>query len=415
VRSVIAGADVSGTYHNVGITAEQELKTYITGPATAFGAIQIGEPVPVIQTDFIYNINTDLFDTSNSYGGGTVTTSNSICSIATGTTAGWKGGDLRTKKRIRYRPGQGLEVLFSATFTSPLANSYQKAGVGEIGQDGFWFVYEETNFGILHTKNTSNTFIDQSNWNIDVMDGSSSVSNPSGITLDPTKGNVYKIQYQWLGYGAITFLIEHPETGGFTPVHRIEYANANTAPSILNPSLQISFATESSPAVTTDIVVKTSSIAAFVQGPVIPIGPTNSIDNTKTIAASTLTNILTIQNKSTYQSLTNVIPIILQTISIGTDLSKVGIIRVIKNATLGGTPSYTDISTNTSVVSYDVAGTTVTGGTTILTYNLGKTDGATAIIKELGLELDPGDTLTFAAYSTGTGDVAASVTWLEDM
>jgi len=74
-----------------------------------------------------------------------------------------------------------------------------------------------------------------STWNADKFDGTST----SGITLDPTKGNVYQIKYQWLGFGMIRFFVENPETGKFALVHKIKYANANTEPSIDDPSLPL--------------------------------------------------------------------------------------------------------------------------------------------------------------------------------
>ena len=43
------------------------------------------------------------------------------------------------------------------------------------------------------------------------MDG----TGPSKQTLDPEFGNVFKIQYQWLGFGAIIFSIENSVTGDF--------------------------------------------------------------------------------------------------------------------------------------------------------------------------------------------------------
>ncbi len=49
--------------------------------------------------------------------------------------------------------------------------------------------------------------------------------------LSPTKGNVYKMQYQYLGFGQLRFFIEDQQTGGFILVHTIDYANRNTVPS----------------------------------------------------------------------------------------------------------------------------------------------------------------------------------------
>ena len=43
----------------------------------------------------------------------------------------------------------------------------------------------------------TNTFITSGSFNIDKLDG----SGPSGMVLDPQKGNAYQIGYQYLGFG----------------------------------------------------------------------------------------------------------------------------------------------------------------------------------------------------------------------
>ena len=90
--------------------------------------------------------------------------------------------------------------------------------------------------------------------------------------------------------------------------------------------------------------------------------------------------------------------------------------QLIKNTTLGGTPSYTDISTNTSVVDYDTAGTTVSGGQIIDFGTL----GATGTASESGsattdILVLPGDTLTIAVRATATTtDATVAIRWVED-
>ncbi|NBP02988.1 MAG: hypothetical protein EBU90_23325 [Proteobacteria bacterium] len=66
------------------------------------------------------------------------------------------------------------------------------------------------------------TFITQSLWNIDTMDG----NGASRTNIDTSKGNIYGIGYQYLGFGDPVFSIENPETGLLTDVHRIQTANA---------------------------------------------------------------------------------------------------------------------------------------------------------------------------------------------
>ena len=77
------------------------------------------------------------------------------------------------------------------------------------------------------------TWVAQADWNGDKMDG----TGVSGMTLDPTKGNVYKIQFQYLGYGAQEFFIEDQLTGYLQLVHTFKYTNQNTVPWCLEPSI----------------------------------------------------------------------------------------------------------------------------------------------------------------------------------
>jgi len=91
-------------------------------------------------------------------------------------------------------------------------------------------------------------------------------------------------------------------------------------------------------------------------------------------------------------------------------------VRLRKNATLGGTPSYTDINTSDSVVDYDVAGTTASAGTLWKSLKLGKTESKDIDLSSLEIELFPSETLTISAFTdSGTSDIGVSLTWKESL
>jgi len=73
-------------------------------------------------------------------------------------------------------------------------------------------------------QNQVNTFIPSSSFNIDRLDG----TGPTGMVFDPSKGNVFEIGIQYLGYGNAKFGIENPETGIIAPFHMVKNANART-------------------------------------------------------------------------------------------------------------------------------------------------------------------------------------------
>lgn len=405
-RSVIVGKDPGGNFKNVSISpVENNLQVDL--PRGAFGEIATVQSTPVVQGSFIYNINTDIFNLASS-GGGTSTQASAMAILQTDTSAN-SYSEVTTKRYLKYRPGQGAHLRGTAIFTTGVSGSEQLFGAGD-SEDGLFFGYNGSSFGILTRVNGINTWTPQASWNSDVMDG----TGPSGKTLDPTKGNVFDIQFQWLGFGMIRFGIEDETTGRFTPVHKLEFANNNTAPSLFNPSFPIMWRVENTTN-TTNITIKGSSCIGEVEGNISYIGPTNSIGNTKTGVTTTLTNIITIRNKSTFQSLTNRTPINILKYSIAVDGTATAEFELIQNATLGGSPTYTDISASTSVVDYDISGTTVSGGTIIDFGSLGKEDSVSVTPRIEDIILLPGETLTIAVNSTAATTVATiGIRWVED-
>lgn len=386
------------------------INSVIIGSASksAFGEMLVAEPSPVIQISFPYNINTDIVTTSTA-GSGTVTQSDSFAVLSTGAAIN-STATLQTNDLLHYRPGQGSSCLFTAIFTTGIEGNTQILGIGDT-VDGFFFGYNGTSFGILHRNDSSDTWIAQSSWNKDVMDG----VGPSVMNLDPTQGNVYKIQYQWLGFGAINFFIEDSNTGEFRLVHQIQYPNANTSTSLVNPSLPI-YAQVDNDTNDTDIVLKTPSLCVYIEGENENDALRHAISNRKGSITTEL-NVLTIRNKTTYASKTNksrVQPDFISFAVAGTPDCKFSIYL---NATLGGSPSYTDVSTNTSVVDYDTAGTTVSSGRALAFVYVNGNQQETVNLADLRLYMNPGDTLTISGQSAGGGGGAITcdvgISWTE--
>jgi hypothetical protein len=407
-RNIIVGKTSGGRYNNVAIEPVTD-RLQISVPKTSFGELEVASPTPVVQSDFVYNVNSDVVDTATT-GSGTVTQADAMVNLQTGAAAS-SSAEVCTKRLAKYRPGQGVQIRGTAIFTTGVANSIQLFGAGD-DVNGVFFGYDGADFGILRRSNSVDTWTAQADWNGDVMDGSGSASNPSGRTLDPTQGNVYQIKFQWLGFGKMVYGIEDEITGDFIPVHSIRYANNNTVPSLYNPTFPVCWYVENTTN-TTNLTVKGASCYAAVEGKIEYLGPRNSVGNTKT-GVSTLTNILTIRNKTSFASKTNRTPINISKFTVAVDGTKTSEYQVILNATLGGTPSYTDISTNTSVVDYDTAGTTITGGSNLDFGALGKTDSTNVIPDIADIILYPGDTLTIAVSSSANTDATAAIRWVED-
>jgi hypothetical protein len=407
-RSILVGKTTGGLYNDISIEPTTN-NLNVALPRTAFGELECAAPTPIIQVDFIYNINTDVVNTDTT-GIGSITQSNAMAVLQTGASTS-SSVKISTKNYVKYRPGQGVHTRQTAIFTTGVDGCEQLAGCGD-DDNGLFFGYNGNSFGIMRRSGGVDTWTAQTSWNGDVMDGSNSENNPSGMLLDQTKGNVYQIQFQHLGFGQQLFFIEDAETGNFINVHAIKYANNNTVPSLLNPSFPIMWSIENTTNAT-NMTLYGSSCAAEIEGEVQYLGPRNSLANDKTSIGTTLTNILTIRNKTTFASKVNKTSIQVLNHNIAVDGTKSSIVELVKNATIGGSPSYTDVSTNTSVIEYDTAGTTVTGGQILSVSTLAP---ISSISENDNFFIYPGETLTLAvrATSASTTDASVGLRWVED-
>ena len=97
------------------------------------------------------------------------------------------------------------------------------------------------------------------------------------------------------------------------------------------------------------------------------------------------------------------------------DTNGAAVIRLWEDATLGGTPSYTDIDASTSVSSVDIAGTTRTGGKLIWVGGVAQVGGSNTNVADLKITMRPGKTYTFTAQSEGGANpILVGAVWVED-
>lgn len=153
----------------------------------------------------------------------------------------------------------GSVYFISARSAAGLTSTYSVSSGGSIAG---------TFTRVVEGEGQSNDFIPSGSFNIDKMDG----TGPSGMTLDPQKGNVYAIEFQYLGYGNADFSIEDPETGHPAAIHRIKNANARTAPVLKNPNVNV-LATSANIGGTTSKKLKTVSMAGFIEGEIRALDP----------------------------------------------------------------------------------------------------------------------------------------------
>jgi hypothetical protein len=133
-----------------------ELRSILFDPSnlSAFGTLETAELTPVFQGDWVYGLNTQIWQTAVVSGtGATVDTDSARLRIQSGTnSAGY--AYILPRRAVRYRAGQGMVARFTPVFTAGAANNIQCWGMGSIASnaitDGYFFMYNGTSFGIGH-------------------------------------------------------------------------------------------------------------------------------------------------------------------------------------------------------------------------------------------------------------------------
>lgn len=258
------------------------------------------------------------------------------------------------------------------------------------------------------------TFIPQSLWNESTrMDG-------EGVeVLDPTMGNVYQIKFQYLGFGAINFYVEDSGSGDFVLVHRIKFANTSTSTSMNNPTFRIGWLVRNV-GNTTNITTGGGSAGAFIEGRIFRDNPPRSNSNNQLSVGTSLTNIFSLRNRSTFDDKVNRAEIFPLLITASTQSTKFAFFRLIANATFSApvTWGYENKAGSIAETALDSVG--VSGGREVGTITVVKESPGEVrfnITLDTNTFILPGSWMTIAAEIPigAANDCQASLTWQEDL
>ena len=229
-----------------------------------------------------------------------------------------------------------------------------------------------------------------------------------GFVLNPYTINLYRIN---LGYLGIAPIIWEVFTGmknvGWLPFHIMEFTNQQQTTHFTNPLLPMRAEVSSNGAAIVDIHTPSWNAGVIINQIDAKADRRKLVRNNKTV--STEASVFTMKNVETFFTKTNRVVSELTYISASAEGTKPVTVYLKKNATLGGTPSYTNIDATNSVIQRDTAGTTVTGGTTVFALELGKSDARIFDLSNEHIKILPGETLTASASSAASSDVTITI------
>lgn len=413
----------ANSYHPASLANPMPIQGVVSLDAdvlSPFGDLLVAPIEPLVQLDFVHGVNSQAgaLTTVNS---ATADTNASRLRLQTGTNSAG-AATFMSRCPAKYRPGQGIVARWTTAFTTGVASSTQYMGMGN-SNDGYFFGYNGTAFGILHRLGGSDSdWIPRTSWNVDKCDG----VGPSKFNWTPTYGNVVAVKYPYLGYGNVTFWVQNKETGRWIMCHIIKYVNTSTATQLSNPNLSF-YAKATNAGNTTNLTMYCGSVGVFLCGQRAFVGsPKWAMDSYKT-AITTETALLNIKNCGTYNGVTNRSLIRLNSVSFSNSGNNSNaILRFKYGATLGGSPSYACIAGTTgdsgatitsgnSVATYDVAATTVAAGTFQHSVTTNGNGTTTHDLTNRDLIIAPGEIMTVSGYASSSSGLCVSLNWTEDI
>jgi hypothetical protein len=192
----------------------------------AFGRLRVSEPLTIFDSKqsndnqaLFWDETTGLSDISSAHDPDRAATIISYNGGATG------GTFIRqTFMRFNYQPGKSQQILMTGILDMSGGGAGITRRVGYFDDDnGLFFQDANDVISVVRRSKSTGTPVDevveQTNWNVDVMDG----SGISGVTLDLTKTQIFSIDFEWLGVGRVRmFLVS---AGVFYLVHEFDHAN----------------------------------------------------------------------------------------------------------------------------------------------------------------------------------------------
>ena len=206
--------------------------------ADAFQRLRVAEPFTLFDSKQLYFDNTIIWSTLINGNATSSFVPNNACVMLTA--SGSNSSVIRqSKKRHCYQPGKAQSIILTGNFNSqPQLNVIKRIGYFS-NNDGIGFSSSGSSFGVFIRTNVSGTptetFVSQSNWNIDKLDG----TGQSGNTLNISGSQIFFMDFQWLGVGRVRYGVFL--NGTFVYAHQITNENSLNTVFMSSPNQPIRY------------------------------------------------------------------------------------------------------------------------------------------------------------------------------
>jgi len=189
----------------------------------AYARLRVSKPFGIFNSSLQNSINDTEWETFTSGTGSTTYLAEQSAALLNVGTASGNRCLRQTYRTFQYQTGTGSQALMTGVLGTTQSGTSSRMGMYD-DFNGLYYEVKDGVFGVvvrrtLSTGNTEEIRIDQSNFNIDKMDG----TGRSMYNIDLTKAQIFSIDFAWLGVGRVRFSIW---TGNcFCEAHEFKYNN----------------------------------------------------------------------------------------------------------------------------------------------------------------------------------------------
>ena len=260
----------------------------------------------------------------------------------------------------------------------------------------------------------------QEDFNLDKLDG----TGTSGITVDPSKLNVYQINFRWLGVGEIRYAMENPRNGDMFFFHHEHYSNRNETPHLDNPSMKVGYIAANLNNAVGVVTCRGASFLGAIEGIVertrLPFSVTATRTDTMNSPGS-LYHLVSLKNKLIYQNKINTRDLIISRLTASVNTSgDPAIIRIFYNPILTNYlrwTTQTDFNASLYATQDSTGLFTLAAQSTpaIAAFHVSNGDTIDVNLIDMGIHIPPNSFLTAVITSTSNITAAsASFIYVED-
>lgn len=324
-----------------------------TASIDAFSRWRTSNPVTLFDAQQTYDLSPLLYEQITLNAGATVThDATDRCALMTfsATTTGGKAY-MQTYEYFRYQPGKSQLAFVTFNMRGGVANVLKFAGYSD-GLNGIEFQMNGTQARLALYSDTGkgDEFVNQEDWNLDPMDG----TGTSGVTLDFSKTQILVIDFQALYVGRVR--VGFDVGGVLMYVHQFIHANIQTSPYIQSANLPVRCGMTCTGTVSTTMnFICCSVISEGGQDDVT--GYAFSQEGTVTAGNGTDTHILSVQPKTTFNSITNRSKFVLESLDVTVTGNTAVLWKLVLGQAISGTTTFIDENTTYSAFEYNILGT----------------------------------------------------------